>query len=245
MLIALAAASLRRGVARAWPLTVAATAAFCAIYIALRSRRAHQRRRISAATGRARRRAAARAGVRGDAGLQWGLVLPLLSLATLAYYVFGRLIPASSGRPAHAVQHGDLECFHRPLQRPVRPVHGHLGERHLPFHGVRRAARGAGRQPPVQRDRQGDRPHPARRLGTDDRGFERAHGHGDRRCRLQRGDLRGLHHSFHEARRLLRRTPRRRSRRPPRPAAGSCRRSWARWRSSWRRCWRCRISRSW
>jgi len=98
VLIALVAASLRRGAARGWALTVGAAAACCAIYVAVR---------YDALTN---------AGgfpslpdvvvgvlllvlVFEATRLQWGLVLPLLSLATLAYYVFGHLIPASWAAP--------------------------------------------------------------------------------------------------------------------------------------------------
>src|SRR6185503_11608499 len=98
VLIALVAASARHGAARAWPIAVAAAAAFCAIYIALR---------YDALTNAA--------GfpplqdvvvgvlllvlVFEATRLQWGVVLPLLALATLGYYVFGHLIPASWGAP--------------------------------------------------------------------------------------------------------------------------------------------------
>jgi TRAP transporter 4TM/12TM fusion protein len=98
VLIALAAASLRRGVARAWPLTVAAAAAFCAIYIALRYDA------LTNAAGFPPPQdvlvgVLLLALVFEATRLQWGLVLPLLSLATLAYYVFGHLIPASWAAP--------------------------------------------------------------------------------------------------------------------------------------------------
>lgn len=98
VLIAFGAASLRRGVQRAWSLSIALGAAFCMIYIVVR---------YDALTN-----AAGFPGIQDVAvgvlllalvfeatRLQWGVVLPLLALVALAYYVLGHLIPASWAAP--------------------------------------------------------------------------------------------------------------------------------------------------
>jgi len=98
VLIALGAASLRRGASRAWSLVIAAGAAFCMIYIAAR---------YDVLTNAA----GFPAGQDVVVGvlllvlvfeatrLQWGAVLPALALVALAYYVLGHLIPASWAAP--------------------------------------------------------------------------------------------------------------------------------------------------
>ena len=98
VLIGLFAASLRRGAARAWALAIAGAAAFFAIYIFAR---------YDALTNAAGFPALPDvvlgvlllAVVFEATRLQWGVLLPLLSLFTLGYYVFGHLIPASWAAP--------------------------------------------------------------------------------------------------------------------------------------------------
>lgn len=98
VLVALVAAPLRRGAARVWTLAIAAAGAFAAVYVAARYDTL-----INAA------------GFPGAwdvllgvlflvlvfeaTRLQWGVVLPVLSLAALGYYVFGHLIPAFWAAP--------------------------------------------------------------------------------------------------------------------------------------------------
>jgi TRAP transporter 4TM/12TM fusion protein len=98
ILIALAAASTRRGIGRAWPIVVALGAAFCMIYIAVRYDTL-----INAAGFPAMQDVVVGvlllALVFEATRLQWGLVLPVLSLATLGYYVLGHLIPAEWAAP--------------------------------------------------------------------------------------------------------------------------------------------------
>jgi TRAP transporter 4TM/12TM fusion protein len=98
ILIGLYAASLRRGIARAWPLLIAAAAALCTVYIAVRYDTL-----INAggfpSTQDVVLGVLLLAVVFEATRLQWGLVLPLLSIATLAYYVFGHLIPTSWAAP--------------------------------------------------------------------------------------------------------------------------------------------------
>src|SRR5688572_4106203 len=98
ILIALAAASVGRGVSRAWPLAVAAGAAFCMIYIAVRYDTL-----INAAGFPALQDVVVGVLLLGlvfeATRLQWGLVLPVLSLATLGYYALGHLIPAEWAAP--------------------------------------------------------------------------------------------------------------------------------------------------
>ena len=106
------------------------------------------------------------------------------------------------GRAVHAVPDRDLEPVDRAVQRHFRPVHGHLGERRIPVHGVRRTAGVARRQPLIQRAREIHQSQAAGRLGADHGSEQRAHGDGDRDRRLQRGDLRQLHDPDDEAGRL-------------------------------------------
>jgi TRAP transporter 4TM/12TM fusion protein len=99
ILIALGAASLRRGTgSRAWALSVAAGALFCTVYIALRYEAL-----VNAAGFPAVQDVVVGvlllALVFEATRLQWGMVLPALSLVALAYYVLGHFIPASWAAP--------------------------------------------------------------------------------------------------------------------------------------------------
>jgi TRAP transporter 4TM/12TM fusion protein len=98
VLIALVAASAGGAARRWWALAVAAGAAFCAVYIAVRYETL-----VNAAGF-----PAAQDVVVGVAllvlvfeatRLQWGIVLPALALVALGYYVLGHLIPASWAAP--------------------------------------------------------------------------------------------------------------------------------------------------
>ena len=98
VLLGLVTASQRRGARRAWPLLVAAASLFCVLYIAVR---------YDALTNAGGFPGSADvlvgvlllAAVFEATRLQWGLVLPLLSLLALGYYVAGYLIPASWAAP--------------------------------------------------------------------------------------------------------------------------------------------------
>ena len=98
VLLGLVTASQRRAAGRAWALGVAALSLACVLYIALR---------YDALTNAAGFPAPLDvlvgllllAAVFEATRLQWGLVLPLLSLVALAYYVGGYLIPASWAAP--------------------------------------------------------------------------------------------------------------------------------------------------
>ena len=98
MLIGLFAASRRRGGGRAWALLIVAAAAFCAIYVLARYDAL-----VNAAGFPAPPDVVLGvlllAVVFEATRLQWGVLLPMLSLFALGYYVFGHLIPASWAAP--------------------------------------------------------------------------------------------------------------------------------------------------
>ncbi|TAK81538.1 MAG: TRAP transporter fused permease subunit [Betaproteobacteria bacterium] len=98
VLIALVVASLRRGAARAWALAVAIAAAACAIYVAARYDTLINAGGFPSALDVVLG-VVLLALVFEGTRLQWGAVLPVLSLVTLGYYVFGHLIPASWAAP--------------------------------------------------------------------------------------------------------------------------------------------------
>ena len=198
ILIAFAAASLRAGVARVWALTVAVGAAFCMIYIAARYDTL-----INAAGFPAMQDVVVGvlllALVFEATRLQWGLVLPALSLLVLAYYVLGHLIPASWAAPytpfSTVISNVSIGLYSG-LFGTFMAISANDIFLFMVFGGLLEAL--DGNRPFTEIGKAIGRVLPGR-LGAHHGGFQRPDGHGYRGGRLQRGDLRHVHHPVHEA----------------------------------------------